>query len=308
MKESFGELYTRLYRENINELEALRGKAKKEFWSGLVIIVAIFLSICINPAFLFLILTYIIFYLIRINIKSKNTFEIQKRPKTYKEVFKEKIIKPLIMNMFEASKYEPLEGISRIDYRKAGYNEPFDRYSSEDLVIAPLRIDGEISSFITFAEVLTERESRDSEGRTTYTTVFNGLAGSFLIPKNLERKIYIRANGRVSSLNKNKVKMDMTEFEKKFDVESDDPILAMRILTSDVMTEMLDLYERYKYRFEINIINDTVYMRLSTGALFEPSVFSSSMEYKQIEKYYLVLKALITIAEHIYQTVYRLDV
>lgn len=307
MRESFVELYNRLYRENIKELEALRGKAKRKFMITLTIIIVGSITMFIDPVLFTVLLLFCIGGLIIFLAKSKPANEIQARPKTYAEVFKEKIIAPLITNTFEAAKYEPLQGMSRLDYRKAGYNEAFDKYHSEDMVIAPLKNDGEVVSFITFAEVLTQRESKDSKGRTTYTTVFNGLAGSFLIPKNLQRKIYIRANGRVSDWNKNKVKMDMTEFEKKFDVESDDPILTMRVLTADVMTKMLDLYEKYKYRFEINIIDDKVYMRLRTGSMFEPNIFSNSMEYKQIEKYYLVLKTLISISEHIYKTVDRLE-
>ena len=230
------------------------------------------------------------------------------RGKSYPEVFKEKIITPLIENAFEGAKYMPKEGISSFEYRKAGYKEAYDRFHSEDQIVAPLRIKDEIVTSISFSEVHTQRESRDSDGDTTWVTVFYGLAGGFLIPKETGKKIYIRANGRVSNWNKSKVKMDMPEFEKIFDVESDDNILTMRILTSDVMAEMIDLYKKYKYRFEINILNDTVYMRLSTGPMFEPSIFKSSMEYKQIEKYYLVLKALTNIAEHVYETISQLEI
>ena len=36
----------------------------------------------------------------------------------------------------------------------------------------------------------------------------------------------------------------MSDFEKIFDVESNDKIFAMRILTPDIMTEILDLYRK----------------------------------------------------------------
>ena len=101
--------------------------------------------------------------------------------------------------------------------------------------------------------------------------------------------------------------MDMPEFEKVFDVESNDKILTMRILTPDIMAEILDLYRKYKYRFEISIIKDKVYMRLMTGAMFEPNFFGKAMNYKTVEKYYLVLKALIDIATHIFEVVDNLE-
>lgn len=307
MKESFGELYARLYRENFNELEALRSKAKKDSVWVILATIGIFLLIAINPIFIILLIIGIIVWALRAN-KKRQDFKIEKRGQTYPEVFKEKIVGPIIEHTFEAAKYNAKQGLSRYDYVKAGYRDDIDRYFSDDLIIAPLKADKEVSTFITFAEVHTERESRDKDGHTSYSTVFHGLAGSFLIPKNVGKKIYIRNNWSVSGWNKNKVKMDMPEFEKIFDVESDDPILTMRILTADVMAEMIDLYRKYKYRFEIHIINDTVYMRLRTGAMFEPNVFKSSIEYKQLEKYYLVLKALMNIAEHIYDTILRLEV
>lgn len=313
-KESFSELYARLYTENFAELEQMRAKAKRSSVIVILIVAGIFILASINPLVIVFGLIGLIVYVIvgvkknKIKIVNKNDFPIQEREKTYPEVFKEKIITPIIENAFEGAKYNAKLGLEQFEYRKAGYKENYDRYHSEDLVIAPLSVNDEVVTSISFAEVHTERESKDSDGDTTYVTVFNGLAGSFLIPKDTGKKIYIRTNGRVSNWNKSKVKMDMPEFERMFDVESDDPILTMRILTSDVMAEMIDLYKKYKYRFEVNILNDTVYMRLSTGPMFEPSIFKSSMEYKQLEKYYLVLKALTNIASHMYDTVSKLEI
>ena len=306
MKESFNDLYTRLYRENFTELEAMRQKAKRNSIIVIFFVAIVFILATINTIFSILGIVGIIIF--ALNSSKKNTSISQERDKTYAEVFKEKVVGPIIENTFEAAKYNPKSGISQLDYVKAGYKDPIDRYFSDDLIIAPLNVTSEEPTFITFAEVHTERESRDSDGDRTYSTIFHGLAASFLIPKETKRRIYIRSNGRVSNWNKNKVKMDMSEFEKIFDVESADPILAMRILTADVMAEMIDLYQKYKYKFEISIINDTVYMRLRTGAMFEPSIFKSSMEYSQLQKYYLVLKALMSLAEHMHDTILKLEI
>jgi len=307
-KETFSELYARLYTENFNELEALRAKEKRNSTIIIFIIAGIFIFASINPIFILLLIVALIVWGISQAKRSPKNIPVEMRQKTYREVFKEKIVTPIIEHTFEGAKYDAVVGMQSHEYRRAGYNESYDRYHSEDSIIAPLKVNNEVVTSISFAEVHTERESKDSDGDTTYVTVFYGLAGSFLVPKSTGKKIYIRANGRVSNWNKNKVKMDMTEFEKIFDVESDDPILTMRILTSDVMAEMIDLYQKYKYRFEINILDDTVYMRLRTGPMFEPRVFEKSMEYKQIEKYYLVLKALTNIAGHMYDTIAKLEI
>ena len=306
MKESFSELYARLYNENIGELEELRQKEKKSTSALIIGIIVLFLLGTIHPI---LVVVGLIGIFIYIGKKyNRDNVKVEQRQKSYREVFKEKIVGPIIENSFGSAKYDARAGISSFEYKKAGYKEHYDRYHSEDLIIAPLTVEGDVSTFMTIAEVHTEDEHTDEDGHTSYTTVFHGLTSSFLLPKSLEKNIYIRSNGRVSGWNKNKVKMDMPEFEKIFDVESDDAILTMRILTADVMAEMIDLYKKYKYRFEINILNDTIYMRLKTGPVFEPSIFKESMEYKQIEKYYLVLKALTSIASHIYDTVARIEI
>lgn len=309
MKESFSELYARLYNENFVELEELRKKQQKISVGLVGFIIGLFFLSCIFPFALPIgIVTIIIISIIKSKKTQQNVSALQQRPRTYREVFKEKIVGPIIENSFGSAKYDSKAGISSHEYNRSGYKEHYDRYHSEDLIIAPLEVEGDVSTFMTIAEVHTENEHTDDDGGKSYTTVFQGLTSSFLLPKSLGKNIYIRSNGRVSGWNKNKVKMDMPEFEKIFDVESDDAILTMRILTSDVMAEMIDLYEKYKYRFEINILNDTIYMRLRTGPMFEPSVFKESMEYKQIEKYYLVLKALTNIASHIYDIVARIEV
>ncbi len=304
MKESFRELYTRLYKENFNELEALRSKIKKNGVVAIIVVTAMFLFAAINPIF-------IVLAIIGIVIWSASTKRLKNvtdtKGTTYVDLFKQKIIGPIIENAFEAAKYNPKAGLSREDYIKGGYKDDIDRYISDDLIIAPLKVGKELSTFVTFAEVHTKKRYKDSDGDTRYSTQFHGIAGGFLIPKDIGKRIYIRSNGSVSTWNENKVKMDVPEFEKLFDVESDDKILAMRILTADVMTEMIDLYKKCKFGFEVSIVKDNVYMRISTGPMFEPDIFKSSMEYKQIEKYYLVLKALTSIASHIYDTVDKIE-
>lgn len=309
MKESFGELYSRLYRENFNELEALRKEAKKSSLVVIFIILGLFILVPLFPVLFPIVFIGIPIAIFIGIVKTNNTNnKISTRGKTYSEVFKEKIVGPIIENAFSEAQYNAKSGISQLDYNRARYKEGYDRFHSEDLVIAPLRIKDEITTFITFSEVHTERVSTDSEGHKQVSTVFHGLAGSFLLPKSIEKNIFIRSNGRISRANKNKVNMDMSEFEKLFDVECQDNILAMRILTADVMSAMVELYQQYKYRFEISITNDTVYMRLRTGPVFEPNIFGNSMEYKQLEKYYLILRAITNIASQVYDTINRLEI
>lgn len=307
MKESFNNLYTRLYNENITELETLRKKEKRKVLIIIILILCVFITIVARPSFAFILMPILMVAIVVVIIKNI-TGKTKAKKRTYSDVFKEKIITPVISNVFEDGKYEPLRGWTRSEYLEGEYRDFFDRYSSEDMVTATIIGNDNKKTTIQFAEVHTERESKDEDGNTSYTTVFCGLAGKMELDKDIGKKLYIRNDALFNSLNKNRVKLDMSEFEKKFDVECEDKVLAVRLLTADVMTEMLDLYNKFKYRFEFHILHNKIYMRIFTGKVFEPNLFKNSMEYKTVEKYYLTLQAMMNISKHINDKLNELDI
>ncbi|MBR6689605.1 MAG: DUF3137 domain-containing protein [Clostridia bacterium] len=305
MKEGFGELYTRLYNENKTELEELRLKSKEEtnkmlfgvlfFFIGIIIVSLTGIGVVIIVPLVILSMFMFIFSAAKRGAaKDSPTY-------LYKNMFKEKIIVPLITNVFKGAVYRPDKGWTREQYREGGYKEIIDRYSSEDLITSPIELKSGVNSTIEFCEVHTERESRDKDGHTSYTTIFHGIASKMKIDKDLGTEIYIKRNW--SSLSGSKIKLDSPEFEKKFDVESKDRIMAVRVLTADVMAEMVDMIKKYGYSFEIHIIRDTIYMRVFTGEVFEPNIFKDSMEYQTLEKYYNVIRAMMNLSTHIYKVI-----
>jgi len=307
MKEGFGELYTRLYNENIEELEALRAKNKKTYTIIFIIIGIIIVSIFFMGRTILMLMPFLMPILIGIMVICiiKGTKKSRK-VNDYTRIFKQKIVTPLINNVFDNGVYEPDKGWSVYEYKKGEYRDNIDRYSSEDMITATVKGADGIENTIQFAEVHTERRTRDSDGDVHYYTEFYGLAGKLALKKDISTKIYIKNNGSVW-LDKNKVKMDMSEFEKIFDVTAEDKILAVRILTADVMAEMIELYRKFKYRNEIHIINNTIYMRLATGNMFEPNIFKNALDYKTVEKYYLVLQAMMNISTHIYDIINEIE-
>jgi len=307
MKEGFGELYTRLYNENIEELEALRAKNKKTYTILFIVIVIIIAIIFLMGRTILMLIPMLMPILIGIMVLCiLKSAKKNGNANDYTRIFKEKIITPLINNIFDNGTYEPEKGWSMYDYQKGEYFDNIDRYSSEDMITATVKGTDGLENTIQFAEVHTERRTRDRDGHVHYYTEFYGLAGKMPLKKDIATKIYIKNNGRVWG-GKNKVKMDMSEFERIFDVAAQDKILAVRVLTADVMTEMIELYKKFKYRFEIHIINNTIYMRLATSNMFEPNVFKNSLDYKTVEKYYLVLQAMMDISTHIYDIINEIE-
>jgi len=304
MKEGFGELYTRLYNENIEELEALRTKNQKrnkyiERISATIAIICVLVACIggvllsnIQPIIIIVIIGACVLRCLRTNYNANDCVR----------VFKQKILTPLMNNVFDDCVYEPDRGWSIYEYKKFEYQDRIDRYSSEDMITATIKGANGSENTIQFAEVYIDKQI----SRKEYCPEFYGLAGKMTLKKDISTKIYIKSNCSEGDKN-NEFKMDMSEFERIFDVITEDKILALRILTADVMTEMIELYRKFKCGFEINIINNTVYMRLFTGLMFEPNAFMNPLYYSQIEKYYVSLKAMMNISTYIYNTINEIE-
>lgn len=282
--ESFTALYTRLYNENFEELEKLRKKEATAVAKFLVPFIICFALVFVFPPLAFVLIPVIVCGIIVYAVKaSKQT--VTTRQKSYKEVFKEKIIAPVIKNAMPGSEYLQYDGMSKTEYARGNW-ERYDRYSSEDKIILPIKLANNEETKLNISEVHTESRHEDDEGHVSYSTIFHGMCGYVNLPKNLNGYIKVRRNGFNLFGNKDRLKMDMSEFEKVFDVETDDKIKAMQILTSDVMYDMLDMVNKYKTKFEFYMIDNMMHIRFHTGGMFEPELFGKAMKLDNVKKYF----------------------
>jgi len=324
-KESFVELYTRLYNENFSELEELREKEKSKSIKIILAMIGIFISFAIFPLLGIVGFILLIVFVIKDNIKSMKagatiakthiangevvSSSILQGEKSYKHVFKEKIITPIINHVFPDAKYTPFLGIKESEYNKGRW-EGYDIYGSEDKIITDINVKDkpEQKLSLTIAEVHTQNEHEDDEGHKSYSTVFHGLAGQADMPKDIGCYLKVVNNG----LNffggpKDRIEMDMSEFEKMFDVKTDDRIKAMQILTADIMTEMIDLVKTSKVKFEFYINHDIMHIRFHTGEMFEPDVFGKSMQLDKLKKCFDKIESVKNVTEHICNVVYNTE-
>lgn len=195
-----------------------------------------------------------------------------------------------------------IDGISSHEYNGKAFNDNYDRYSSEDLVVTNNGMN------LVFSEVHTEIESKDEDGHSTYSTSFLGIAGHCNLTKSINTNLYITHNNIFAKAIKKNVRVDMPEFEKTFDVFSDNKITAMGLLTADVMTELLDMKKVLGDMFEIAIEGDKIYFRLHTGNSFEMSVFKDSMSVDQLKKYYDLLEYVDKITKLLNKHVSELEI
>mgnify|MGYP003290756816 CR=1 FL=1 len=97
---------------------------------------------------------------------------------------------------------------------------------------------------------------------------------------------------------KNKVELDSSEFEKYFDVNSKDKILAVRILTADVMQLLVDFYKKYHLTFEIVFRDNKVYINLHTEGTFKIPIYKK-INKKQLYLYYAILEFTTNLSKEI---------
>lgn len=309
---SFNEVYEQVHKESFEELEILRKKAKRKLFRSLLIIgivivfVVFFFKKANSDYFMSGRQTIFLFYFSAV-IVMISIIVITAISKTkYTPTFKEKVIGPFIKNIDKNLQYKPNEGISSVIYRMGEF-EGYDNYYTEDLIIGKL---DEKYNF-QMAEVKTEEESTDSDGDTHTSIVFYGLFGNIECAKNIGTKFKVRSDKGIFGKmfkGKTKVEMDSQEFEKYFDVYGDNKIIVMQILTSEVMSTMIDFIQQSKIKYELTINKDQIYIRFHTGGVFEPSLFKNSLDYSMLKKYYDILDFVFKVTREINSVIEKTDI
>lgn len=119
--------------------------------------------------------------------------------------------------------------------------------------------------------------------------VYEGIFSTTYLNYNLEESLKIKKNKHAIKRIKNKVLMDSREFEKYFDVYCDNEILAMKLLTHDIMEELVIFNKKFGVDLEIIIANNKIYTRFDTGMMFEPDIIRKAYNMKTLWLYYNIL-------------------
>lgn len=211
----------------------------------------------------------------------------------YGKIYKEQVISSIIKSYDKDMKYNPTSGIT-LNVYKTGKFESFDRYATEDLIV------GNVCGFeFALADVHTEDESTDSEGRTTYTTVFRGPVAVLELNKLNDLMLYISDN-HVKILKGNSyVELDNQAFEEKYDVFTNDSVVAMRILTPTITTKILEMHDKFGFFFEIKLIDGLLFFRFHCDTLFNPNPNDITKEATDIAFYFNMLDGIKSIMEEI---------
>ena len=296
---NFNDIYEKIYRENADMLESMRKKAISEVICMTIIAFILLLLLSIIKKIIGGI--GVIISIILISGLIYRFFP--RRIKQYTIMFKRKVIKNLINEYSENLEYHPASGILEMTYNQAKF-EFYEMYHSEDLITGML----EGGYKINMAEVKTETTSTDSDGETIITTVFQGLFAEIELNKMIYSCIRIRKDGMNLFDKKDKIEMDSGEFENKFNVYATDKIIAMQLLTSDIMQMLLDFKEKNKITPEITIEGYKFYIRFNTGGVFETTLISHALDYGMLKRYYDIINFTLDLTEKFLKNINETEV
>jgi hypothetical protein len=225
--------------------------------------------------------------------------------KSYARGFKNKIIHPLIKQIHADLRYAKDQVIAQSYFERSKlFRKSIDRYQGNDLV------SGKIDDVqIRFSDVHAEYKTR-SKNKTNWHTIFQGLfivadfnkhfKGQTIILPDKAEKLFGKMIG--SWLQRNNIgqealiKMDDPEFEKHFVVYGNDQIESRYILTHAMMKRILDFKKRSSVPLHVSFTHNQIYLALAYNKdLFEPTIFSSLLEYKLIKEYISTLQLAIGI-------------
>ncbi|NOX15632.1 MAG: DUF3137 domain-containing protein [Epsilonproteobacteria bacterium] len=230
--------------------------------------------------------------------------------KDYTKEFKDRVIKPLISAIDENLKYAKNAHVRGAKFINSGiFTQMPDKIEGNDY------ISGAIDDInIELSDIHAQKEHRNSKGRTSWSTIFQGLFIVSQFNKNFQGKTVILPDcaqnafgGLIGNwlqshnINRNElIKMDNPEFEKEFVVYGSDQIEARYILNHTLMERLLEFKKKTKHKLYVSFVFEQIFIAIDYGKdLFEPAVFRTLLDYKVAMEYVQTLHLAIGVVKEL---------
>jgi len=198
---------------------------------------------------------------------------IDKENQKFGKLFKKMVMVPSLLKRFPEMSYQE-KGISKEHFLRSELykKQKVDRYSSEDMFSG---YHGKTQ--FRFSEVHAEQEKSDSDGGSSYVTVFQGIYMIADFNKSLNgttRVIQSSDNFFKKLINrKTQVSLEHPDFEERFNTYSDDQVEARYILSTAMMERIVQLQAKWKDELRLSFIKDHVFIAINHKEnLFEPNM------------------------------------
>lgn len=164
------------------------------------------------------------------------------RSKEFSMLYKQRVISPIVTSLCGNAQYVPHGGITADEFRWSGLFIRPDRYHAEDL------IEGQIGQTpFCFSEVHAEERRTSSNGKRTqtyYVDIFRGFMFVADFHKNFSGYTRVERSSMLKlrfGSDLSRVKLENSDFERRFDVYSTDGVEARYLLTPSLMERIIAL-------------------------------------------------------------------
>ena len=216
--------------------------------------------------------------------------------KDYKKNFKKGIIESIVRFIDENLSYQRTSCISMSSFMDSKiFTRRPDEYNGDDYVKGLVG-----QTQMEFSEIHAKYVTHDSKGRRQVHTIFKGLffiadfnkhfSGRTVVLPDTAEKFFGQVGTMLQSMNKMRgqlIKLEDPEFEKMFAVYGDNQIVARYILSTSLMSRMVEFKKKNKRTIYFSFIGSKVYVAVSYARnLFEPRIFRTLLDFTPIQQYF----------------------
>ncbi len=186
------------------------------------------------------------------------------------------------------------KGYSYQEYQTLYFYEDCDIFTSEDMII------NNKTGFCT-ADINIQSEHEDDDGHTSYVTEYDGSLARMDI-KDIKCTIILGGLSKYSFKRSDtftKIMFENDEFNKQFLCFTDCELIAYKIITPDIMEELVNIKKNTIGNLEVRLINNKLYIRFSGTNGFDgkedskEELFSSVVVLEEIMKTMSKIKEII---------------
>ena len=217
---------------------------------------------------------------------------------SFENIVKERLIGTLIKEIEPNLSYYPfVKDSTEIleQYHTKGFEGAYDERVDDEIIGS---INGNIDMRLSNVHIIKHTSKR------SYTK-FAGLFIEFPLNKNINTDIRVllpTTNYIENPQNCKKMQMDYSEFEKEFNVYTNNKIIANQILTATVLEQLASYYKNFGMTFELTLQNNEAALRIDTGAMFE------SLTKENLFVYYSILNFTFDLVKDIYNIIENADI
>lgn len=227
-----------------------------------------------------------------------------KKIPAYKAVYKKEVVGKIAHSIDPSWEYDSKAHVAEEVYIESGlFNKSYEEFYGDD------KVSGRVGQVVFESSELKtgsyyEYTDGDGNSKSEWNGVFHGYFFHADFNKHLQGATYLingdleavadtlRATSSNSKTRKrgSMVALENKEFAKVFKVHSTSQIEARYILTPKLMESLLHVYEVFKLPMHMSFIGEKVYLAiLFSKDLFEPSIWKSGLNMKELNKLYQLL-------------------